>query len=113
IEPVPAPMSVTNSDEISLADGEIPAEDAAAITNWRVSVAEAAEIALPYAPGEILGIMPSNVPSSIVFVVVRQDDGSLVRVAVDNVTGEPINVVTVVEGGSGSGPEQDTDEPTA
>jgi hypothetical protein len=60
-----------------------------------VSVEQAAETALPLAPGEILAILPPDDAATVVLVVIRQEDGTVVRVAIDSVTGEPINAVSV------------------
>jgi hypothetical protein len=62
---------------------------------WQVSVEQAAETALPLAPGEILAILPPDDAATVVLVVIRQEDGTVVRVAIDSVTGEPINAVSV------------------
>ncbi|MGO1560974.1 hypothetical protein CZ771_11390 [Actinomycetales bacterium JB111] len=68
---------------------------------WQVSVEQAAETALPLAPGEILAILPPDDAATVVLVVIRQEDGTMARVAIDSVTGEPINVVSVDDGTSG------------
>jgi hypothetical protein len=82
-------------------------EEIEILESWEVSIEEATEIALPIAPGEVLTVRPSADPSPLMFVVVRQEDGSVVRVAIDSATGEAVNVVEPTAA-AGDEPASDT-----
>lgn len=67
-----------------------------ALRSRQVSLSDAAATALAARPGELMMAIPPDEPGPVLLVVVRQDDDTLVRVAIDATTGEAINAVEPV-----------------
>ena len=77
------------------------------LDRWELSVEDATATALPLVPGEVLAILPPEEPATLVFVVIREEDGTITRVALDSVTGEPINAVVVEQDSTDGGSPDD------
>ena len=91
-------LIIGQSDVVPLdPSGDFTDEEVGFLESWQLSVEDASETALPIVPGEILAVLPSDEPSPLVFVVVREEDGAITRVALDSVTGEPVNAVVVTD----------------
>lgn len=87
--------TVIDSESLGWDDADLEVDDTSVevLRAWELAMVDAAEIALAARPGEFLMAIPPEEPEHVLFVVIREGDGTLVRVAFDAVTGEALNAV--------------------